>query len=220
MTIRYLIRTIIWSLIIGAGFLGFTATQIRPDPTDDFSITLEWTASAADYHLISEDQVIEILIDHLDLFPQSQIPRLAHHITNLCEQFRFDPAFVLSLIKVESGFRVKAISRSGAVGLMQLLPDTAALVARQYTIPYHGDRALVDPFTNITIGITYLAALRDHYAGFPPHFLAAYNVGPAKMDEFLIQKDFKPVQTKQYYELIRRHIPQLRFYGEKRQYGV
>jgi hypothetical protein len=58
-----------------------------------------------------------------------------------------------------------------------------------------------------------LARLRDKYEGLSPYYLvAAYNVGPGRMDELISQKFFKPVSTKRYYEAIRQGITDLRYY--------
>jgi soluble lytic murein transglycosylase-like protein len=72
---------------------------------------------------------------------------------------------------------------------------------------------LMDPFVNTAIGIAYLGWLRDYYEGFSPyHVLAAYNVGPSKMDELLSHKSFNPTETKKYFLAIRRGILSFRFY--------
>ncbi|MGZ3696730.1 MAG: lytic transglycosylase domain-containing protein, partial [Bdellovibrionota bacterium] len=149
--------------------------------------------------------------------PKSQTPKLARHLLSLCRQYRFDPAFVLSLIQVESAFKIKARSPVGALGLMQLMPGTAQFIAQELGIEVSQqgitERALLDPFFNITLGVAYLAWLRDHYAGSAPYYLvAAYNIGPARLDELLSRKSFKPVGTKKYFQAIRRGIPEFRYY--------
>ena len=65
--------------------------------------------------------------------------------------------------------------------------------------------------------IAYLATLRDRYRDFTPyHLVAAYNLGPTRMDELLSRKSFKPVTTKKYYEDIRRGVQVFRFYTSNR----
>jgi hypothetical protein len=194
-------------------------TLIQADPTDDFSFTLSHGADVDAYWLMDEKDVSAIFADRLDLFPKSQTPKLARHFMMLCQKYRFDPAFILALIQVESRFKIKAKSPVGAVGLMQVMPATAAVVIREMGLPDHAGspmlshRSLTDPFVNITLGITYLAWLRDHYRGLPPYYLvAAYNAGPAKIDDLISKGAFKPVQTKRYFENIRRGVPEFRFY--------
>ena len=206
-----------WSAAIAFAFAVATISVIQADPTDDFSFSLSHAPEVEAYQLMSEHKVAEVLADHLDLFPISQTPNLAHHLLSLCRTYRFDPAFVLSLIQVESRFHVKVVSPAGAVGLMQLMPATALRVAADWKIPHPPltamTRALQDPFMNLTMGVTYLAFLRDRYQQLSPYYLlAAYNIGPAKMDELLSHKSFKPVKTLKYFEAIRRGVPSFRYY--------
>jgi soluble lytic murein transglycosylase-like protein len=209
------------SLMSFVGFWGLTAGMLSADPTDDLSFYLEHAPARDVYRLMSEKKVAEVFADHLDLFPKSLTPRLAHHLVELCKHYRFDPAFILSLIQVESGFHVKIVSPVGAVGLMQLMPDTARYVVDDWDLPAPApwismDRALTDPFFNLTMGVAYLATLRDHYRGRTPYYiLAAYNVGPARMDELLSRKGFKPDKTVKYYDAIRRGVPRFRYYQRR-----
>jgi soluble lytic murein transglycosylase-like protein len=199
----------LWSM--ASGFLS-------ADPTDDLSLYLNQAPARDVYKLMSEKKVAEVFADHLDLFPQSLTPRLAHHMVQLCKYYRFDPAFILSLIQVESGFHVKAHSRVGAMGLMQIMPATARVMVDDWALPAPTgktsiERALTDPFFNLTMGVAYLATLREHYQGRSPYYLlAAYNVGPARMDELLARKAFRPDQTAKYYSAIRRGITGFRYY--------
>jgi soluble lytic murein transglycosylase len=165
---------------------------------------------------MSTHHVSEILSDNLDLFPKSQSSRLAQHLITLCERYRFDPAFILSLIQVESSFKVKARSPVGALGLMQVMPGTAQFVAQELGLPSRfvaDERAILEPFMNLTLGVAYLAWLRDHYRGASPYYLvAAYNIGPGRLDELLTRKSFRPRETKKYFEKIRAGVPGFRFY--------
>ena len=218
---------LVWILVIGVIFGLRTAGRLRADPTDDFSFTWAYVPGPEAFRLMPESRVTEILQDRLDLFPRSEAPRLARFLLDLCKQYRFDPAFVLSMIQVESGFHIKAVSSQGAVGLMQVMPATAVVTTRGMGIDLESvrfgqgrrsasevaARLLTDPFTNLYIGLAYLSRLRDHYGERSTYFLvAAYNVGPARMDELLSRKDFKPVSTKRYFDAIRRGVPGLRYY--------
>lgn len=84
-----------------------------------------------------------------------------------------DPRLVHAVIKVESAYRPQARSRKGAMGLMQLMPDTA----RRYSV---GNA--YDPGSNIEGGIRYLKSLLDRYER--PLALAAYNAGEAAVQRF------------------------------------
>ena len=80
-----------------------------------------------------------------------------------------DPALVLAVVEVESGQAPDAVSAKGAVGLMQVLPETAAEI---------GLPNAADPARNLEAGCRYLAALLDTFGGDVELALAAYNAGP------------------------------------------
>jgi soluble lytic murein transglycosylase-like protein len=187
--------------------------RLQADPSDDFSFSFAQKPSTEINNLMSEQRVAAVLADRLDVFPRSQVSRLARHLLGLCDKYKFDPALILSLINVESRFRIKAVSPVGALGLMQLMPPTAEHVADRNGLRYSGPRSLFDPFTNLAIGVAYLSMLRDKYRGSSPYFhIAAYNIGPGRMDELRARKSFRPTQTKKYYESIRKGVPVIRFY--------
>lgn len=89
-------------------------------------------------------------------------------ITYYAERYRLDPALLRAVIKVESDFRQDVVSRKGAVGLMQLTPDTAATLRVA---------DINDPLQNIRGGAKQLRHLMNLYHGDLPLTLAAYNAG-------------------------------------------
>jgi hypothetical protein len=86
-----------------------------------------------------------------------------------------DPMLISALIQVESGYRPKARSRRGAMGLMQLMPSTA----REYKV-----RNPFDPKANIEAGIKHLKSLIDQFDNDLELGLAAYNAGPGAVQKF------------------------------------
>ncbi len=90
-------------------------------------------------------------------------------------------AFILSLIRQESEFDLSANSHAGAKGLMQLMPYTAKLVAKQAKLPYSKSRLTTDPEYNINLGSHYIAGLILEYEGAYPFAIAAYNAGPKRV---------------------------------------
>ena len=211
---KYFTRTFAWMAVGTIAFLAQGHPGFRLDPTDDFSFLLDRSEAApVNLSIMPSAEIEKILADHLDLFPRSKVPALARHLQDLCARYQFDPAFILSVMQVESGFRVKITSPAGAIGLMQLMPATAEHIANKQKLPFKGARSLHDPFTNLTLGVAYLAYLRDKYRGDSPYFpIAAYNLGPAKLNQLRAQKGFQPSSTKRYYEKIRAGVPKLRFY--------
>jgi len=92
-----------------------------------------------------------------------------------------DTAFILSIIRQESEFDLSANSHAGAKGLMQLMPYTAKLVAKQAKLPYSKSRLTRDPEYNINLGSHYIAGLILEYDGAYPFAIAAYNAGPKRV---------------------------------------
>jgi len=92
-----------------------------------------------------------------------------------------DTAFILSIIRQESEFDLSANSHAGAKGLMQLMPYTAKLVAKQANLPYSKSRLTKDAEYNINLGSHYIAGLIIEYDGAYPFAIAAYNAGPKRV---------------------------------------
>ncbi len=92
-----------------------------------------------------------------------------------------DRELVMAVIHTESGFQNFARSRVGALGLMQIMPDTGEMLAAELGIPWKGPDMLFDPVVNIAMGTRYLAMLHARYSSWDGA-LAAYNWGPARID--------------------------------------
>ena len=231
--LKYLGLTVFWTLSVLSGLFVSTVAITETDPLDELRFSLGQSAKSERYRLISPESMEAILAKRLDLFPRSQLPRLVQHIRTLCMEYHFDPAFVLGLIEVESQFHVKAMSPRGAVGLMQVMVETANFVLDRLELPITGLEGysfqdlhhrpitasmLTDLFLNISVGMKYLAWLQTEYKakGSAYYMLAAYNVGPARMNQLLIKKDFKPVETKKYFSTIHRATQEF-YYLAKRE---
>ena len=106
-----------------------------------------------------------------------------------------ETAFILSLIRQESEFDMRANSHVGAQGLMQIMPYTAKLVAKQAKLPYSKSRLTSDPEYNINLGSHYIAGLILQYDGAYPFATAAYNAGPKRVKHW--KKINKDPQKKQ-----------------------
>jgi len=87
---------------------------------------------------------------------------------------------IYSVIRQESEFSTAAMSRAGARGLMQLMPRTARLVARQHKQRYHRARLTSDPKYNLQIGSAHLYDLLENHRGSYIMALTSYNAGPGR----------------------------------------
>ena len=115
----------------------------------------------------------------------ADITYLAKVIDREAQRQDLSPALVLALIRVESSGYNFAKSKKGALGLMQLLPTTAAYVARKIGDPWEGPDSLYDSDTNIRLGAAYLRQLLNRYDGSVHNALAAYNWGPGRISGFI-----------------------------------
>lgn len=91
---------------------------------------------------------------------------------------KIDPAWVYGIIRQESAFIFDAQSNVGALGLMQLMPETGFITAREIHLPITGDRDLIDVANNVDVGTRYLADVLLRARGEEPVATAAYNAGP------------------------------------------
>jgi len=99
---------------------------------------------------------------------------------------KVESAFVLGLIRQESAFNAQAVSPAGAMGLMQLMPDTAAQIGKQLKVGKFKDSRLTsDPKFNITLGRAYLDKLVDRFGGSYVLATAAYNAGPNRVRQWM-----------------------------------
>ncbi len=105
-----------------------------------------------------------------------------------------DPYLVASLIRQESEFNPYAVSQKNAVGLMQLLPKTGKLVAKQVKLKKYNASQLFTPAVNLQLGTRYFRGMVDRFGGSFEYALAAYNAGSERVDEWLGQGKYRDPQ--------------------------
>ena len=129
--------------------------------------------------LIAADDLVSIEPEDVFPVPPSQDVdfgvRYAKLIHASAQKHGVEAKLITSVIEQESNFDAKAVSRKKALGLMQLLPKTAA----RYAV-----RNVFDPAQNIDAGTHYLKDLLDRYHGNLTFALAAYNAGPEMVDRY------------------------------------
>ena len=129
-------------------------------------------------------------------------------------RYQVDKFLAVSVMKVESNFTEGAISKSGAVGLMQIMPDTANWIAFCLEENPPSLNELHDTDKNIRYGIWYLAELEDEFFGNDVLALAAYNAGRGNVHHWMEEggwgKNFSDVdkipylETRQYVKKVLR----------------
>ena len=105
----------------------------------------------------------------------------SNSVTEHARRLGLDPAQVLALIRIESAFRADARSPAGAVGLMQLMPDTARATAPAAGITFKDPASLLDAASNVALGTQYLHAMIERFHGNFAMAAAAYNAGPRRV---------------------------------------
>jgi len=105
-----------------------------------------------------------------------------------------DPYLVASLIRQESEFNPVAVSRANAVGLMQLLPKTGKLVAKESKLKRYNASQLYTPAVNMELGTRYFRGMVDKFGGSFEYALAAYNAGSDRVNEWLAQGKYRDPQ--------------------------
>ncbi len=116
----------------------------------------------------------------------------AAFVAEAAQRFGIPAAWIRAVMRAESFGDVRAISPKGAIGLMQIMPETWAGLRQRYglgTDPY-------DAHDNILAGAAYLRELHDLYG--IPGFLAAYNGGPARWEDHLATGRPLPAETRAY----------------------
>jgi soluble lytic murein transglycosylase len=141
--------------------------------------------------------------------PYADLVTRASALTNVPSDWLF------AVIRQESWFDARSVSRANAQGLMQLLPATAAGVAQRWHVTLNRSEDLFDPVTSVTLGAARLRELLDQYDGALVLTLAAYNAGaapvarwlpPQSMDADVWIENISYGETRDYVQRILEHI--------------
>jgi soluble lytic murein transglycosylase len=111
-----------------------------------------------------------------------------YNLVQQADQAGIDPFWAYGILRVESAWMFDARSGADARGLMQLVPSTAADVARRNGLPWSGGDSLFDPSVNIELGTRYLAQMADRFNGSLWLASAAYNAGAARANQWVDQR--------------------------------
>ncbi|HYL85979.1 MAG TPA: transglycosylase SLT domain-containing protein [Candidatus Angelobacter sp.] len=135
----------------------------------------------------------------------------------------FDPMFAAGLIRQESTFQADAVSKKDAIGLMQVLPKTGKLLARQIKVRYAKNK-LYEPEYNIELGMVYIANLVQQ-TGAPEYAAAAYNAGEDRIAAWKAERNYEEIpevvesipftETREYVQIVLRNTQVYRMiYGQ------
>lgn len=125
--------------------------------------------------------------------------------------YRVDPYLLAAIIKTESNFKKNAVSRRGARGLMQIMPETGYWIAGQIGGQSFEPDLLFEPEINIKLGTWYVVDLQKEFDNNPVLVLAAYNGGRGNVKEWQQQKEWANRQV----ELEMIPFPETRYFIKK-----
>lgn len=128
-------------------------------------------------------------LDALDLrFPLAY----QDEITKQATSAELDPAWLFAVVRQESAFMPDARSPAGALGLMQIMPQTGKTIARSLNARLRTSNQLLEPATSIRFGSHYLRSLLDKFSGHPALASAAYNAGPRRVERWVSASEVVP----------------------------
>lgn len=128
----------------------------------------------------------------VDRMPVHKVTDIAGHVAEASQRFGVPEHWIHAIIRVESAGRIGAVSSAGAMGLMQLMPGTWARQRARFAL----GRDPFDPRDNILAGTSYLREMYDLYGA--AGFLAAYNAGPGRYEDFRDRGRPLPPETRAY----------------------
>ena len=120
-----------------------------------------------------------------------------------------DPLWLTALIWTESSFQIHAQSPKGALGLMQILPDTAKAMLPSGSSDEAINQTLLGPWENIYLGAVYFSELMKSFRGNRSLATAAYNLGPSRVRELLTEGNWSALDN-EYFKKVDEHYQELR----------
>jgi soluble lytic murein transglycosylase-like protein len=156
--------------------------------------------------------IISNVVFDPEIFPSTALraysdteERMVHQIIlRAAGRHNVDPALVKAIIRAESGYDPKAVSKKGAMGLMQLMPRTAEALGVE-------DEDIFNPENNIDAGVKYLKQLLIQFHGNVRLAVAAYNAGTKKVKKYKGIPPYKATRhyvnkVLEYYQYYKKHL--------------
>jgi soluble lytic murein transglycosylase-like protein len=196
----------VWGYVDGQGVAHVAGYQVD----SRYSLLLGEAAESREIRVAGKSDSSSKLLTWLEIAPE--VKSVQYLLREASRQTGVDPELLKAVIAVESGFNAKAVSPRGAVGLMQLMPDTADRYAAKGERQVAASRRLLDPRTNILTGARMLADLTRRF-GSIDLALAAWNAGEGAVRKAggmpQIDETMSHVQMvlELYWALLQRNLP-------------
>ncbi len=132
-------------------------------------------------------------------------------IAKYAEEFSLDPYLVATVIWAESHYNETIVSSSGAVGLMQIMPETGEWIAEKLGVQDFKSDMLFSADTNIRFGCWYLSYLESKFDGDMIKILAGYNAGPNKVQQWQEEwgEEYSPLWEDIPYEETKNYVKKI-----------
>lgn len=138
------------------------------------------------FSIIILTMILFIAVNNSDGIMRYHYPlKYSNYIFKYSHENRIDPMLVAAVIYVESRFNTEAVSKKGARGLMQIMPETGQWAAGKLCIDDFDVDMLFEPELNIKLGTWYLSTLMKEYSGNMNLVIAAYNGGRGNVNQWL-----------------------------------
>ncbi|MBR6034083.1 MAG: lytic transglycosylase domain-containing protein [Clostridia bacterium] len=125
--------------------------------------------------------------------------KYSEYVDKYANEYNLDKLLVYAIIKAESNFDPNIVSNSGAIGLMQLMENTAKEIASQIEFNEYTKETLYEPDVNIMLGTKYFSNLVEYYNGNISMALTAYNAGIGNVSKWIangiIQADGSDIEN-------------------------
>lgn len=180
------------TLMIWFALAGGLSCALQPPVALETEISAQADAALPAAHDDAGD-VEALLARYMTGLAPFEVRRTAEALIREAKRNGVEASLVLAVIHTESGYFNFARSSVGALGLMQIMPATGEMLAREAGIPWTGAEMLFDPELNLRFGTRYLALLHARYGNWT-RALAAYNWGPGAIDRRLADGEVLPVQ--------------------------
>ncbi|MDO6354240.1 lytic transglycosylase domain-containing protein [Caloramator sp. CAR-1] len=135
--------------------------------------------------------------------------KYSEYVVKYSKKYNVDPYLIYALIKAESNFDEFALSHKGAVGLMQITPNTGRYISNLLKEKNYKDADLFDPEKNIKYGVFYFKKLYNDFGNDLNLALAAYNAGEGNVRKWMINNKLKEEmlfkETKLYIKKVKKY---------------
>ncbi|MCL2178194.1 MAG: lytic transglycosylase domain-containing protein [Proteobacteria bacterium] len=196
-------RVFYWTIVVAllSSIFYFISLVVKPPALPEHIVVVREPERASQL-------VYQILDEKLSVEPVGVRRQLAAAITEEAQLAGYDPLLVLSLIEVESQFKLDAVSEKDAMGLMQIRPQTLEYLARRANLKLPLEEIQADSALCVRLGVRYLRDLHERFGDFDLA-LMAYNAGPRRIRVAQEKKKFSayekyPQEIKRVFARMRR----------------